>query len=107
MVLTASNFSTIPLQRFQIEVVAEIVDEIHINAYLVLSFPLKLLDESVPDRGSRLVRKAWEVDGNIDAGKEGFVESSNTVRGQEEHALVVLQCAEEDRDEIVALQVHG
>lgn len=45
------------------------------------------------------------VERHVDAGPEGVVDGAHAVRGQEEDAVVVLEDAEEDRDERVALHV--
>lgn len=62
-----------------------------------------LSEEVLPDRGSALYGELGVVEADVDSGLEGWVEGLHSVRGEEHDALVVLDKAQEDADEFVAL----
>lgn len=66
---------------------------------------LDALEAVEPDALAVGVGQGAVVQRDVDAGREGGVEGLHAVRGEEEHAAVVLERAQEDGDEPVALDV--
>ena len=64
-----------------------------------------LLEERAPDALARAVLQLPEVQRDVNAGEEGFVERRDPVCGEEEDAAVVLDVSQEDGDHCVTLHV--
>ena len=92
-ILNLPPIHLIPRQQIQV-LVTEVM--------LALGSSVEEIDPDVPTRGpAELVVPHADVD----AGLEGGVDVVDAVGGEEEDAFVVLEDAEEDGDEFVALQV--
>lgn len=63
-------------------------------------------DEVLPDMGAVVAGQRGVVQGELDARFERLVEGADAVGGEDQDAVVVLQHAQEDGDERVALQVE-
>ena len=63
------------------------------------------LQEHGPDGLAGLVGELGVTEGDVDAGLEGVVEGFDAVGGEEEDALEVLEQAQEDGDEGVAVDI--
>ena len=64
-----------------------------------------LLDESTPDLRLCFLAQLVVLDAEVDATLDRLVEDGHSVRGQDHHALEVLQLPQEDGDEGVVLEV--
>jgi hypothetical protein len=72
---------------------------------LILPKVTQAIEKVLPNLLSLVPAKPFVAEGQLDSRLEGFIEASHPVSGENEDPLVVLECAKEDRDKGVALQV--
>lgn len=102
--LTISNLSAIPLQISKL-LGLDIVFSCLRNAHRRLTIVFELLEESVPQPASVFVVEFRIVDLHVNAGHESFIESPDSIGGEEKDALVVFQGPQESGHKVIALDV--
>lgn len=92
--LTISNLSAVPLHRTHL-CATDVLLCVNVETHRFALFARELVNKSLPDLLSLLVCEFGIVQLDVYTRNEGIVECTDSVGGEEEDAVVVLQLAKE------------